>query len=55
MKRDISHFTVPVIKTRAHRVLFDDELPFKPKIYQNKKNQYQRKVKHKKDLEFFQI
>jgi hypothetical protein len=36
-------------KSRAHRILFDSDLPFKPKREQPK-NQFRRKPKHFKDL-----
>ena len=32
-------------RTRAHRVLFDSDLPFKPRTERNKMA-YQRKAKH---------
>jgi len=33
-------------KGRAHRALFDEDLPFRPKVVQLK-NTYKRKIKHK--------
>lgn len=33
-------------KTRAHRVLFRSDTPFKPKVVQSKKGVYQRRPKH---------
>jgi hypothetical protein len=34
-------------RTRAHRVLFDRDLPFKPKVVQSKLR-YKRQEKHQK-------
>lgn len=34
-------------KYRAHKALFDDELPFRARV-ERPKNQYSRKPKHKK-------
>lgn len=36
------------IRKRLHKALFDDELPFKPKVERSKK-QYTRKAKYKVD------
>ena len=35
-------------RTRAHRVLFDRDLPFKPKVVESKKGVYKRRDKHQK-------
>jgi stalled ribosome alternative rescue factor ArfA len=45
-QRKSKAFKVPAPKKRAHKALFDPDLPFKPKIEKNKKK-YTRKVKHK--------
>ena len=45
MKRKILSFIVEQPKHRAHRVLFSDNTPFKPKVVQSKV-QYRRKDKH---------
>ena len=45
MKKQILSFTVKEPKHRAHRVLFDENTPFKPKVVQSKV-QYRRKDKH---------
>lgn len=45
MKREIISFVIPSPKTRAHRVLFDEDTPFKPKVVKSKKL-HQRKPKH---------
>jgi hypothetical protein len=37
------------IKYRRHKALFDNDLPFKPKVERNKK-QYSRKEKYKMDF-----
>ena len=50
MKKEIISFVIPAQKHRAHRVLFDNNTPFKPKVVKSKQH-YQRKPKHcKKDL-----
>ena len=41
-----------LIKHRAHRVLFDDNSPFKPKSVKPK-NKYKRKPKNEKDSGFW--
>jgi len=48
MKKSVLSFVVAQPKHRAHRVLFDANTPFKPKIVQDK-TIYKRKVKHKKE------
>jgi hypothetical protein len=45
MKRQILSFKIEQPKHRVHRVLFDDNTPFKPKVVQSKV-QYRRKDKH---------
>jgi len=47
MKREILSFKLEPIKHRVHRVLFDDNTPFKPKVVPGKKS-YSRKNKHPK-------
>ena len=37
---------IPQLRTRAHRVLFDKELPFRPRREQSRK-QYQRHPKNR--------
>jgi len=51
MKREILSFKLEPIKHRVHRVLFDDNTPFKPKVVQSKV-QYRRKNKHPNRQEF---
>jgi hypothetical protein len=46
MKREILSFKIEQPKHRAHRVLFDDNTPFKPKVVRSKKGEYIRKPKH---------
>jgi len=46
MKREILSFKIEPMKHRAHRVLFDENSPFKPKVVQSK-IQYRRKDKHR--------
>jgi hypothetical protein len=48
MKREILSFTVKEPKRRVHRVLFQNDTPFKPKVVQSKKGMYVRKPKHPK-------
>jgi hypothetical protein len=47
MKREILSFKIEQPKHRAHRVLFDENTPFKPKVVKSKTG-YQRKPKHPK-------
>jgi len=49
MKREIITFMTTAPKHRAHRALFDNDLPFKPKVVKSK-TLYKRKQKHKKLL-----
>lgn len=45
MKKQILSFTIEQPKHRAHRVLFQEDTPFKPKVV-NRKDTYKRKPKH---------
>ena len=47
MKRNTITFRIEPMKHRAHKALFDDELPFKPKVERPKKGQHQRRQKHR--------
>ena len=47
MKKQILSFIVEQPKHRAHRVLFQENTPFKPKVVQSK-IAYRRNLKHKK-------
>jgi len=40
------HFSLPLVKERRHRALFDDDLPFRHRV-QRPKTDYRRKPKHK--------
>ena len=40
------HFTLPPVKERRHRALFNDDLPFRHRV-ENPKTQYKRKPKHR--------
>lgn len=40
---------------RMHSVLFDNDLPFKPKIENKKKSEYARKPKYRKNFDFFEV
>lgn len=46
MKNKILSFKIEQPKHRAHRVLFQENTPFKPKVVQSK-TLYNRKPKHK--------
>jgi len=48
MKRETLTFLITP-KTRAHRVLFDTDTPFTPKVVKSKKL-FKRQPKHKKYL-----
>jgi hypothetical protein len=50
MKKQIISFTIAQPKTRAHRVLFQNNTPFKPKVVEDK-TLYKRKPKHRKSEE----
>ena len=50
MKKEIISFKVSQPKHRAHRMLFDDNLPFKHKVENSKKGQFKRKSKHRKEI-----
>lgn len=45
MKRETITLTIQRPRTRAHRVLFQADLPFSPKVERNRR-QYQRRAKH---------
>jgi stalled ribosome alternative rescue factor ArfA len=49
MKREILSFRIEPMKHRAHKVLFDEDLPFKNKVEKPKKGQYLRRPKHRKN------
>jgi stalled ribosome alternative rescue factor ArfA len=49
MKREILSFKIEPVKHRAHKALFDDELPFKHKVEKPKKGQYHRRPKHRNE------
>ena len=38
---------IPYQKTRAHRVLFERDSPFRARTVENKRAQYQRNAKHR--------
>lgn len=44
-------FELPLRRTRAHRVLFANDTPFKPKRVENKKA-YARRPKHEKPFDY---
>ncbi len=51
MKKQIS-FRIEAPKRRSHRALFDQELPFYPRVEKSSKQQYQRKPKHRNKGDF---
>ena len=51
MKREILTFKFERPRTRAHKVLFDNDLPFKHRVVSPKKTQYQRRPKHRLQFE----
>ena len=40
------HFSLPLVKERRHRVLFDRDLPFRGRV-ERPKTEYRRKPKHR--------
>lgn len=52
MKKDILSFKIEPIKSRHHRALFDEDLPFKHRVEKPKKGQYQRRPKHRNQNEY---
>lgn len=52
MKRELLSFTVKQPKHRAHRILFCEDTPFKPKVVESKKGVYNRKQKHRNKNEY---
>ena len=44
----MNHIRKIKMKTRRHYVLFDRDLPFKPKVVRDR-TKYRRKVKHRKN------
>lgn len=42
----VIHFSLPPVKQRRHRALFDEDLPFRGRV-ERPKNVYKRKPKHK--------
>jgi hypothetical protein len=49
---DLNKLTLKAPTKRVHRVLFDDDLPFKHRVERPKKTEYKRKSKHR-NLETF--
>lgn len=52
MKKELLSFTVKEPKHRAHRVLFCENTPFKPKVVKSKKGEYNRRPKHRNKNEY---
>ena len=50
MKKEILSFVVAKTKHRMHRVLFQTDTPFKPKVVKDK-TLYKRKSKHRNSEE----
>lgn len=55
MKHEVISFRIEPMKHRAHRPLFDDELPFKHKVEKQKKGQYNRREKHRNKRDSWDI
>ena len=51
MRKDKISFKIQQPKHRAHKALFDNELPFQPKVVHPKKGQYHRRPKHRNDMD----
>lgn len=51
MKSKILSFIVPQPKHRVHRVLFQEDTPFKPKVVKSKTVYKRREKYQKKDIE----
>ena len=49
MKKELLSFKIPQVKQRAHRALFDRELPFQPRV-EKPKTQFNRRPKHRNNL-----
>jgi hypothetical protein len=47
MKREVISFRIEPMKHRAHKPLFDDELPFKHRVEKSKKKDHPRRQKHR--------
>lgn len=45
------HFTLQPVKERRHRALFNEDLPFRPRV-ERPKTDYRRKPKHRDRDEF---
>lgn len=45
-------FKLPPVKERRHRALFDEDLPFRPRV-ERPKTDYRRKPKHRDRNDFF--
>jgi hypothetical protein len=50
--KKILTFTVEQPKHRAHRVLFQNNTPFMPKVVKSKKNEFKRNPKHRNKNEY---
>ena len=50
MKKEHLSFKISQPKHRAHRMLFDEDLPYKHRVENPKKVNYKRKPKYRKDI-----
>jgi stalled ribosome alternative rescue factor ArfA len=55
MKREVISFRIEPMKHRAHRALFDDELPFKHRVEKSKKKEHARRPKHRNKQDSWEI
>jgi len=46
-KKNSNKLEIPKPKSRNHQMLFDQDLPFQPKVETGKHSVYKRKQKHK--------
>jgi hypothetical protein len=51
VNKDKISFKIPRVKPRAHKALFDNDLPFQHKVVNPKKSQYNRRPKHRNNLD----
>lgn len=55
MKRELLSFRIEPMKHRAHRALFDDDLPFKHRVEKSKKKENLRRPKHRNQRDDWEV
>lgn len=55
MKSNVISFKVEKPKHRAHRILFENDSPYKFRVVNPKKTQYNRRPKHRKDVDSWEM